>query len=143
MEEEIEFLEYIYRTTKSNQESILRLLKEIDVDENLYQILKAQLIEYKKILNSSKKMIERRKEKVDDISILTKLATYMGVKLNITDKDDMSSVAKMLIQGSTVTINQIVQKLQEYSIKSKYIHNLTNRLIAIEKNNIKNLEKFS
>ena len=83
------------------------------------------------------------KEKVEDISILTKLATYMGVKLNITDKNDMSSVAKMLIQGSTVTINQIEQKLQEYNIKSKYIHNLTSRLIAIEKNNIQNLEKFT
>ena len=65
MSEEIEFLDYIYQNAKMGQESIGRLLKTRNKKDEIEDVAKEQLNDYKKIANSAKAMIERRKKKVN------------------------------------------------------------------------------
>lgn len=142
MREEIELLEFIFQNAKIAAESIARIRKERKKEDDLDVFLKEELLNYRKISNAAKTMIERRTKKVRDISLLTKLATYMNVKLNGINEDSTSSVAKMLIQASTMGRNEIIEKINDYKIRNKNVSNIANRLLLSEEQNIEKLTNF-
>lgn len=142
MNEEIEFLDYIYQNAKMGQESIGRLLKTRNKKDEIESVAREQLNDYRKISNSAKGMIERRKKKVKELDVLSKVATYMSVKMNLAKDDSPRETATMLIKGSNMGITQIKKHLEEYNLKNKNVINLANRLLAIEERNIENLKKF-
>jgi len=142
MSEEIEFLEYIYQKVNISLESIKRLIKTRNKNDEIEEIIKGQYVEYKKISNSVKAMIKRRRKKVNEIGVATKIATYMGIKINLLKDDSISETALMLVEASKVEMEQIKDNLRKYDIKNKNILNLVDRLIEIEKSNIKILEKY-
>ena len=84
---------------------------------------KEQLNDYKKIANSAKAMIERRKKKVKELDVISKVATYMSVKMNLAKDDGPKEVANMLIKGSNMGITQIKKHLEEYKLKNKNVIN--------------------
>lgn len=142
MSEEIEFLEYIYQKVNISLESIKRLIKTRNKNDEIEEIIKGQYVEYKKISNSVKAMIKRRRKKVNEIGVATKIATYMGIKINLLKDDSISETALMLVEASKVEMEQIKDNLRKYDIKNKNILNLVDRLIEIKKSNIKILEKY-
>lgn len=142
MNEEIEFLESIYQNVKFTQESIARIIKMRDKNDELDSIIKQQYLEYKKISNSAKAMIERRKKKVKEVGVMTKIATYVGIKANMLNGEDISQIALMLVEGSKVGTEQLNRYMKEYNVTNKNIINLVNRLLNIEKDNIQKLQKF-
>ena len=142
MKEEIEFLEYIYQTAKMGQESIGRLLKTRKKNDEIELTIKEQLNDYRKIANSAKAMIERRKKKVKELGLMAKIGTYMNVKMNLLKDDSPKEVASMMIEGSKMGIEQIKKHLKEYNIVNKYVENIANRLLQIEERNIINLKKY-
>lgn len=142
MNEEIEFLESIYQNVKFTQESIARIIKMRDKNDELNSIIKQQYLEYKKISNSAKAMIERRKKKVKEVGVMTKIATYVGIKANMLNGEDISQIALMLVEGSKVGTEQLNRYMKEYNVTNKNIINLVNRLLNIEKDNIQKLQKF-
>lgn len=142
MNEEIEFLESIYQNVKFTQESIARIIKMRDKNDELDSIIKQQYLEYKKISNSAKAMIERRKKKVKEVGVMTKIATYVGIKANMLNGEDISQIALMLVEGSKVGTEQLNRYMNEYNVTNKNIINLANRLLNIEKDNIQKLQKF-
>jgi len=142
MNEEIEFLESIYQNVKFTQESIARIIKMRDKNDELDSIIKQQYLEYKKISNSAKAMIERRKKKVKEVGVMTKIATYVGIKANMLNGEDISQIALMLVEGSKVGTEQLNRYMKEYNVTNKNIINLANRLLNIEKDNIQKLKKF-
>ena len=142
MNEEIEFLESIYQNVKFTQESIARIIKMRDKNDELNSIIKQQYLEYKKISNSAKAMIERRKKKVKEVGVMTKIATYVGIKANMLNGEDISQIALMLVEGSKVGTEQLNRYMNEYNVTNKNIINLVNRLLNIEKDNIQKLQKF-
>ncbi len=142
MNDEIEFLEYIYQNINISLESIKGLIKTRNKKDEIEEIVKKQYIDYKKISNSVKAMLERRKKKVEKVGVATKIATYVGIKINLLKDDSINETAIMLVEASKVEIEQITYNLKKYNIKNKNILNLISRLLDIERNNIKNLEKY-
>lgn len=140
MGDEKEFLGYIYQNVKMAQENIARIIDEIGEENSLSILLKEQLKDYKKVIISIKNMLETRNSKVSDISIFSKLVTYMSIKINISDLDDIQKITNKIIQNCEVSILDLEKKITEYRIKSKVVLNLANRLIDIEKNNILRLK---
>lgn len=143
MNNEIEILEFIYENTKVCQETILRIIKIRNKNDELEGHIKKQYLEYKKISNSSKNMLERRKKKVnDEVNIVGKIVTYMQIKKNIQKDDSKEQIANILIEGSKIGIEQIKNKISEIKIKSKPILNLINKLINLENYNIQEMKKI-
>ena len=143
MKEEIEFLEYIYQNSKMGQDSIINMLKTRNKNDEIELVLKEQLKDYRKVVNSASDMLERRMKKVKDINVMAKIGTYMNIKLNMLEDDSPQKVADMFIEGSKMGIEQIEKNLQEYNISNKYVKNLGEKLLEIEKKNISNLHKYS
>ncbi|MDD3304147.1 MAG: hypothetical protein PHP54_04440 [Clostridia bacterium] len=143
MKEEIEFLDFIYQNAKMGQESIGRLLKTRNKNDEIEVVAREQLNDYRRISNSAKGMIERRKKKAKELDIISKVATNMSIKFNLAKDDSQKEVADMLIKGSTMGITQIKKHLDDYKLKNKNVINLANRLLSIEEKNLENLVKFT
>ena len=85
-------------------------------------------------------MIERRTKKFHDVSILSKMATYVNVNNNITEDDKLQDIVQKLIQASNVNINEFEDRLAEFSIKNGYVINIANRFMKIQIDNIDRLK---
>lgn len=139
MNEEVEFLEYIYQNAKMGIESIGRLIKSRNKDDKLDQIFKEQLHDYTKIANSARGMLKRRNKETKEIGVMSKIATYMTIKMNLSKENPDKEAVDMVIKGSQMGIEQITKHLKDYRIKSKTVINLANRLISIEEKNLTKL----
>ena len=142
MNEEVEFLEYIYQNAKMGIESIGRLIKSRNKDDKLDEIFKEQLHDYNKVANSARGMLKRRNKETKEIGVMSKIATYMTIKMNLSKENPDKEAVDMVIKGSQMGIEQINKHLNEYRIKSKTVVNLANRLISIEQNNLQKLSKI-
>ena len=142
MKDEIEILEYIYKSLKMEQETIAIILKKRNEEDSLYSYIIEYYNEIKKLLLSSRKMLERRKKKIDEVSLLSKIATYVNVNNNITEQDEFEDIVKKLIQASNVNINEFENRLSEFNIKNKRVINIADKYLMIQMNNISRLEKF-
>ena len=142
MNEEVEFLEYIYQNAKMGIESIGRLIKSRKKDDELDKIFKEQLNDYNKVANSARGMLKRRGKETKEIGVMSKIATYMTIKMNLSKENPDKEAIDMVMKGSRMGIDQINKHLQEYKIKSKSVMNIANRLISIEQNNLLKLSKI-
>lgn len=142
MNDDIEFLEYIYQNTKMEIESIARILKIRKKNDILNSILKEQLYEYNKIANSAMNMLKRRNREIKDIGIMSKIATYMSIKINSKKDNPQKDIIEMLIKEKTIQVDQIKKHMEEYRIKCKTVINLANRLIHLEENHVNILKKM-
>lgn len=141
MDEEIEFLNYIYQNAQMGRESIGHILKKQNLGE-IKECLLEQRDDYTKICRSAKAMIERRKKKAKDISVISQIMSYMSVKSNLNADSTDSHIAEMLIKGSGIGIKEISKKIADYKKVSKPVTNVANRLLYLEERNIENLKKF-
>lgn len=142
MNEEIEFLDYIYQNAKMGQESVARLLKTRNKQDEIEEVMKELYQDYKKISNSAKGMIERRKKKVKEIGVMSKIGTFVSIKKNLLNDDSPQEIAKMMIETSKTGVEDILKHREDYKIKSKNVENLADRFLAIENNNIEKLQQY-
>lgn len=143
LNDEFEFLEYGYKDLQINIENAKQIINiGNNVNNEINEILKSKINEYRKCIASIKAMIERRKQKIEDAGLFNKVATSMSVKLSIKEDENEKDLIDRIIQGSTFSINSLNEKFNEYSITSKNVIKLKNRIIDIEQNCIDSLKKY-
>lgn len=142
MNDDVEFLKYIYQNVKMAETSTLTLIKVRNKNDDIEEILKSQVREWRKITTSVKNMLKRRKIETKDINIATKIISYFGIKINLSKDDSKKEVAALMINGNNMGIEQIYKKMEELNIKSKFIKNLGERIIKIQENNNEILKKY-
>lgn len=138
MKEELEFLDYLYNIIKLEKDSLSRIIKMRNKEDLLNNILKDQILKYKKFGISAVRMMETRKKKSSDLSLLAKMASHVGAKFVVKEKD-IDSVFSILIQRYNICIEEIKNKIKESKITSKTIINLSNRFIEFQNENINTL----
>lgn len=132
MYDDINLLEYVYQTAKSSQEIIARIIK-LNLDNSMYnEILKNEFNNNKKISSSASLMLKRRNRNPKELSIFSKMITYMAVKKNITENKRNEDIINIVAQNSNQIIDELSMKLKESKIKSKSISNLIQRYIYFE-----------
>lgn len=142
MNDDIEFLKYIYQNVKMAETSTLTLIKVRNKNDDIEEILKSQVREWRKITTSVKNMLKRRKIETKDINIATKIISYFGIKINLSKDDSKKEVSALMINGNNMGIEQIYKKMEELNIKSKFIKNLGERIIKIQETNNEILKKY-
>lgn len=140
MREELEFLEYLHNIIKLEKDSLSRIIKMRDKEDLLNNILKEQMLKYKKFGISVIRMIETRKKKTNDLSLLAKMASHVGAKM-IVKENDIDSIFNILIKRYNICIEEIKNKVKDNKITSKTIINLSNRFIEFQTDNINTLNK--
>lgn len=133
MYDDINVLEYVYQTAKTSQEIIARIIN-LNIKNSIYnEVLQKEFNNNKKIAMSVSSMLKRRGKNPKEISIFSKMITYMSVKKNTTNADDTNEdIINIVIQNSNQIIDELSSKLKDSKIKSKSIINLINRYIFFE-----------
>ncbi|MEG2348639.1 MAG: hypothetical protein RSB67_03225 [Clostridia bacterium] len=140
--DEIDILEYIYQIAKMNQENVGRILNLRCIEDQIEVLLKEKLNSYKKIAYSARSMLIRRKRKVKDITIATKMATYLSVKKELLKDSSSKKIIQLLYEASIVSKEELNRYMSFVQINSKTILNICNRLLSYENNNILGYKKI-
>jgi hypothetical protein len=98
---------------------------------------------YKKIVKASKSMLINRKKDIDEVLLISKMTSYISVRKKVKNKEnDIALLCDMLVKSSGIYIENIKRMLDESKLTSKTVINIGNKLLKLEEENIKVLEKY-
>lgn len=143
---ELEILERIYQNLIMIKEAILRVIKIQNINENLNIFLKDILKIYQKLIYSVIGMIKNRnrnKNKEEEkIGVISKMATYMSIKINLKKCNNIKDILEMVKQDILIRNEEINTIIKDYNKISKTILNLCNRINIENVKCIKKLENM-
>lgn len=141
MDENIEFLNYIYQNCSMG---IITIEQLIGIAENEVFInhLKKQLTIYQEIKQDTIKILKKKNCDELKLSNMTKIISYITINVKtLTDKSS-SHIADMMIQGSTMGVIEITKNLNQYKNADSKIIKIAKHLLNIEEKNIEDLKEF-
>ena len=139
MSDEIDLLKYLLNNLKMQQTLLYKVIKKKEVKDEIYEIMRYEIYEYRKFIISLKRMLQNRLKKYDkELNVLLGVASSINANTNRVDKN--SDYLVMLKESSKVNLMDIERVKNEYNIKSKTILKLINRLEEFEKENINKIE---
>ena len=137
--EDLEVLEYLYTNIIIHIEMLYKLLSKKQVKDEVYYLVKENIIEYKKFLVSTKRMIVIRNEKrVFKNNILHNIAS--SIEANV--KENSIEFLSTLKESAKIWILDVDKVEKEYKIKSKTVLNLLSRIKNYEKNNLERVTEL-
>ena len=144
MNENLELLNYIYKSSSMGVESLTNLLKELTDKENkLKGIISDELTNYEKYLKKSKKLLKKYKAKIEENSLMTKIMSKQGIKKEVKTDNSDASVAHLLIEGLTMGVVDIESKIKNYDEKSdKDILKIANEYLKFQQQEIEKLKEY-
>ncbi|WP_300385778.1 hypothetical protein [Clostridium sp.] len=141
MNENVEFLNYIYQNAGMGKDTITQLIG-IAKDEEYKKMLESQLKEYNMIHNTADVKIKALNKDAKDINVFSKASTYVMININTLMDKTPSHISEMLIQGSTMGIVDITKNIKKYADADKDILDLANKLLKFEQNNVEECKKY-
>ncbi|MCB2292760.1 hypothetical protein LGK95_04315 [Clostridium algoriphilum] len=141
MDNNIEFLNYIYQNAEMGKDTISELITIVE-DASFKNILESQLKEYTEIFDISSNKIEQAKKTSKGIGTFSKFTTYLMINFKTMKNKTPSHIAEMLIQGSTMGIVDLTKKIKEYKDVAPDILALADRLLKFEIQNVDEMKKF-
>ena len=142
MYDDINFLEYIYESSKIGKEIITRMIKLKENNDEINTFLREHFLNYKKISSSAKTMLERRNKKIKEIGLLSQIVTYVSTKFNVSISNNYKDIINIISQNSKQGIDEINVRLRESNIKSKSIINLAQRYVKFEQEALDKLIEY-
>ena len=139
MSDEIDLLKYLLNNLKIQHTLLYKVIKKKEVKDEIYEIMRYEIYEYRKFIISIKRMLQNRLKKYNkELNVLLGVASSINANTNKVDKN--SDYLVMLKESSKVNLMDIERVRNEYNIKSKTILKLINRLEEFEKENINKIE---
>lgn len=144
MDENIELLEYIYKTAEMGVYTVNKLLIELEDKENkIKKLAKSQLDEYKKFKKESKKLIKKNNYDLEKNSLMAKIGSSMGIRKEVNSDNSDASIAHMLTQGITMGVVDIETKINNYKeTVDKDILDLAKRFLKFQQEEIEKLKEY-
>ncbi len=141
MEQNIEFLNYIYQNAQMGIIGIDNIKKEIK-DKKMLKVIKEQEKDYQAICTEATKYLNKQDEDEKSIGMMAKMMTLIDAKMKTMTDKSVSNIAKMMIEGTNKGIIEIQEKLNNYEDIDKKTRNLAERLLEVEQKNIEELKKY-
>ena len=136
-----DMLNHVYQSTQMGQEGILSVMKHVK-EPGLNQALRQQLNEYGKICDTAYLMLKERGSTAEEISPMAKISSQMMTSMKTMADHTSSKVAEMMIQGNTMGMSKSIKYLNSYQNGDPSIRSLTEKLLATEENNIRQMKNF-
>ena len=142
-DKDAKFLQNIYSNVKMGSESIINLLSKVKDDE-MKSYMTTQLDQYEKYAADIKKKLEEKGVQAKEESAMTKLSAKMGMSMNTMIDSTTSHIAEMMVQGSTMDITDLLQKVGAYSKYSECSDSiaLAKEIVAFEEKNVEKMKGF-
>ena len=115
MDENLEMLEYIYKTANmghSSSEDLLNALKE--KDNKIKKLLEEINKEYEKFEKESSKLLKKYKTEPQSAGLMADIMSKMSIKKEVKKDNSDSSMADMLIQGLAMGNLEIDKRIKNY-----------------------------
>lgn len=141
MENNIEFLNYIYENAEMGVVGITDILPEIK-NKDFLKTIKEQERDYRKIAEEAQNLLSTYSQGEPEVPTIAKVMTYIDAKRKTFLDKTTTNMAKMMMDGNNKGIIEIEEKLNSYPHADKKIINLAKKLLYTEKRNIENLKKY-
>ncbi len=144
MNENSQFIEYIYQNASMGVKSLTDLLKELNGKDNkIKSLIEEKLKEYENFVKESKALLKKYKIKPKEKSMMANLSAKMGMKMELIKDNSDSRIADMLIKGFTMGNLDIEKVIDRYEEDAKSdIIKLANKLLKFGEANIEQLKKY-
>lgn len=144
MNENVELLQYIFKSSEMGVFSSEKLIQDINEKENkIKKDLECILKEYEKYKKESKKLIKKNKYELVHNSITTKIGSSMGIKMEVKKDNSDASIAHLLIQGLTMGIVDIESKIKRFeNYADKNIINLAKNYLKFHNDYLEKLKNY-
>ena len=144
MNENIELLEYLYQNSEMGASTLTKMLDELKDKENKIKLWASEAIkEYEKFYKKSEQLVKKYKLDVKGNSIMAKMGSNMGIKMEVKKDNSDSAMAHMIIEGVTMGLVDIETKINNYkSVVDKKILSLANDYKKSLEKQLETLKKY-
>lgn len=144
MDENIEFLQELYKTSEMGKSSLSELAKILDAKENKIKLeIDQDLEKYENIISKIDKLALKYDKKMDKTGFMGKAGSIMGIRMEVSKDNSDSKIADMLIQGYTMGILEVNRKLKKYKNSIGHAEKkIADELIDFQNKSIKNIKKY-
>ena len=141
MNENIEFLNYIYQNAEMGVKGINQIIERVN-NASLAILMEEQKEEYESIMNESREIYKKYGKDEQELSALAKVSSTIMTEMMMMTKHEDNKIAKMMIEGSNKGIIEITEKLNHYQNADEEIKALAEKLLATEQHNLDELKKY-
>ncbi len=144
MDENIELLEYIYKSSEMGTLSCTKLIRDINDKENkIKKVVENILKEYESFQDESEKLINKNDYEIKENSMMTKMSSSMGVKMEVMKDNSDANIAHLLTQGLTMGIVDISSKIDNYKddVDSKILK-LAKKYLKFQQETVEELKEY-
>ena len=141
MNEEVEFLNYIYKNASMGVIGINDIITSVN-NEKLVKLLKTEKTEYEDIMREAENILKKYGEDSEEIGKMAKISSKMMAEMSLMKDGSDENIAKMMVEGSNKGIVEIVEKLNAYNNSDGEIVVLATKLKNTIENNIDELKKY-
>lgn len=113
-DKETELLQDIYANVKMGSESIMNIMPKVK-DREMKAFMVTQLDQYEKYASQAKKKLDEKGASAKEESAMTKMSAKMGMAMQTMMDSTTSHIAEMMVQGSTMDVTDLLQKVSAYS----------------------------
>ena len=144
MNENLELLEYIYKSSSMGVSSLTDILKEINDKENkIKNDVSDELTIYEKFNKKSYELLKKYKGKINGNSLMTKIMSKQGIKMEVKKDNSDAALAHMIIEGLTMGLVDIESNIKNMDKKvDKKILNISKEYLEFHKEEIEKMKKY-
>lgn len=140
-----QLLEELYKNVKMGSDSILSLLPKIEREDSAFKSdLTLQLDGYERYANRINTLFRQSGEDARDDSLWNKMSARVGSAMGTLMDSTVSHIADMVIQGSTMNMDETIRLLRQFENSNAGEDSLTlaRDLIRFEEQNIERLKAY-
>ena len=144
MNENSEFLEFIYQNASMGAKSCTNLINILNGKDNkIKKIVEGELKGYENIVKKCEKLLKKYKIEPKEKGIMSDIMSKMGMNMEMMKDNSDARVADMLTKGFTMGNVDIAKKIDRYEKDvDKDILSLAKELLDFGKKNIEILKPY-
>lgn len=138
---DLDLLEKTYQNASIGITALKAVMDKVE-NREMNKELHQQLRDYREIANKSKEQLIANGTKVKEQSFYTKSIMKGNVKLNILMRPTDSSIAQMVIQGSTMGVTQMTKLIHAKKNADGVSTDIAKDFVKKEEKNIETMKKY-
>ena len=141
MEQNVKLLEAIVKCGEMGRGTLDHMS---DINENgaFAASMQIQQNEYEAIREEAARQLAAMGRSVEQLSVMEKLNTAMGVKMNTLADKSARHMAEMLIQGSTIGIVDLTKAMRDNPGAGAEVQALADRMVQFMQRNIEEMKVY-
>ena len=115
MNENKEFLTYLYQDADMALDNLTMLINKINKKDNkIKKVIEALIKGYENYLTKVKNYIKENNYDIQPKPLISKMGAYLGINMEIMKDNSDSRLADMLIQGLTMGVLNVTKKIDTF-----------------------------